>query len=328
MTNSTSRRSARHQFGRTMIELIIAMAIGLVIMAGVGALYISSSGVSRTAQQAGTTQDLGRLAMFMIGEGIKVAGYGELVGTDTTARNQSLFDGAVVRGCSGSRFVAPFNDPPNYTCAGVAAGDQILVRFQGNYTMVDAGAPITVAMPDCLGSLLTPQTAVGGLTTRPGLGVTRQVVQNVFNLNATGTLMCTGSSSPASPAQIIPNVVDFQVFYRFDQEGFASEIAGFRRYSPLGSTVLRANSINALAGPVDPWSHVVGVIVCITISSGEMGTSVQATNAAATRCPRTELEAVDGRTLTETSTDGRLRRTFMQVFNIRTQGTPSPAVIW
>jgi prepilin-type N-terminal cleavage/methylation domain-containing protein len=315
------------QAGRTMIELIIAMAIGLVIMAGVGALYISSSGVSRVAQQAGTAQDLGRLAMFMIGEGIKAAGYGEIVGTDTAARDQTLFDGPAVRGCAGSRFTDPLND--DFSCTGVAPGDQVMVRFQGDYQLVDAGDPAAVALADCLGGTNNQEATVGGLTVRPGLGATRRIVRNIFNLNPAGTrLMCTGNSNPLGiPAQLILNVIDFQVFYRFDQAGFDFELtSGERRYSPLGSTVLNATSINALAGPLDPWLHVVGVIVCITIGSAEAGTSLQSANPNATRCPRTEAEAADGTTFTENSTDGRLRRTFMQVFNIRTQGTPSPAV--
>ena len=66
--------------GRTMIELIIAMAIGMIILIGVGSLYLSSSGVSRLASSAGTAEDSGRLMMFMIGDGIKTAGYGEVVG--------------------------------------------------------------------------------------------------------------------------------------------------------------------------------------------------------------------------------------------------------
>jgi len=48
---------ARRQAGRTLIELIIAMAIGMVILIGVGALYLSSSGVSRVANQAGSAED-------------------------------------------------------------------------------------------------------------------------------------------------------------------------------------------------------------------------------------------------------------------------------
>ncbi len=56
------------QQGRTLIELIIAMTIGLVIVIGVSSLYISSSGISRTANQVSTTEQAGQLAMLLIGE--------------------------------------------------------------------------------------------------------------------------------------------------------------------------------------------------------------------------------------------------------------------
>jgi type IV pilus assembly protein PilW len=322
-----------HQRGRTLIELLVAMAIGLVIIAGVGALYVSSSGVSRMANQAGTAQDLGRLAMQIIGESVKAAGYGEIVGSDTDIRNQSMFDGAVIRGCSGSRFADPLANPPDYTCVGVAPGDQLLVRFQGSYAAAEGlNAPQVLAMqlPDCLGVSNANQDTVigGGALTRPGGGNPVRIVENIFNLNPAGnTLMCTGNSNPGVPNQLILDVIDFSVFYRFDDEGYNGMVGGNYRYSPVGGSVRDATFISGLVGPVNPWSHVVGVIVCITIGSSERGTSVQPTNNPnATRCPRTAVEAAGGTTLTEMSTDGRLRRTFMQTFNIRLQSTPVPGV--
>ncbi len=49
------------QAGRTLIELVIAMAIGLVIVIGVSSLYLSSSGISRTANQISTAEQAGQL---------------------------------------------------------------------------------------------------------------------------------------------------------------------------------------------------------------------------------------------------------------------------
>jgi type IV pilus assembly protein PilW len=327
----TSRSPRALHFGRTLIELIIAMAIGLVIMAGVGALYISSSGVSRVANQAGTAQDLGRLAMHVIGESIKVAGYGEIIGSEVDlGRAQTMMDGPVIRGCSGSRFTAPFATPPDYTCTGVAPGDQLLVRFQGSYSAaagtLNAAQIAAALLPDCLGvSNNNQDTVITGA--RTGSGSPVRIAENIFALNAAGnTLMCTGNSNPGVPTQLILDVIDFSVFYRFDDDGYNAKVAGDHRWSPLGSSVRSAGFINGLVGPVDPWAHVVGAIVCITIASSEAGTSLQAVNAAASRCPRTAAEAIGGTALTETSTDGRIRRTFMQVFQVRTQGTPVPGV--
>jgi Tfp pilus assembly protein PilW len=329
--NTLSSRA--RQWGRTMIELIVAMAIGLVILAGVGALYISSSGVSRVANQAGTAQDLGRLAMQVIGESIKLAGYGEIIGTDLNLSTiQTMFDGAAIRGCSGSRFTAPFATPPDYTCTGAAPGDQLLIRFQGapsGASGINNAQIQAMSLTDCLG-LSNPNQdtviGVGGLA-RPGQGSPVRIVENIFNLNGAGTtLMCTGNGNPGVPTQLILDVIDFAVFYRFDDDGYNAKVAGDHRWSPVGSSVRDATFINGLAGPVNAWNHVVGAIVCITIASSERGTSVQTINPNATRCPRTAAEAAGGTTLTEASNDGRIRRTFMQVFQIRTQGTPVPGV--
>ena len=82
----TSIRMRFLQQGRTLIELIIAMTIGLVIVIGVSSLYISSSGISRTANQVSTTEQAGQLAMLLIGESLKLSAYGEILARTTRRR--------------------------------------------------------------------------------------------------------------------------------------------------------------------------------------------------------------------------------------------------
>lgn len=324
---------ARRQAGRTLIELIIAMAIGMVILIGVGALYLSSSGVSRVANQAGSAEDTGRIVMTMIGEGIKAGGYGEIVGSDYAAQGQTLFDGPVVRGCAGSRFTDAFSaGAPDYTCTGTAPGDQVLFRFQGRYVVVpmDLANLANSALPDCLGASNANQDTLFNPTTpRAGSGVTRRVVQSAFSLDAGGTVLrCEGNGNPGTPTPIVNDMIDFRVFYRFDDGGYALAAGNNTNYAPVGGSVRDAGWINTAAGgsPTDPWNYVVGVIVCITVASREQGTSVQTTNAAATRCPRTAAEAAGGTALTETSTDGRVRRTFLETFTVRSQATGAPSI--
>jgi type IV pilus assembly protein PilW len=322
------------QLGRTLIELIIAVAIGMVILIGVGALYLSSSGVSRLANQAGSAEDAGRLLMTMVGEGIKAGGYGEIVGSDYSAQGQTLFDGPVVVGCTGDRLTDPFNaGAPNYACNAVAApGDQVLFRFQGEYviTPMDAATRTATTVPDCLGGLGAAQNEIfNPLTPRAGAGTTRRMIQSAFYLNAAGnTLMCEGNSNPGAPAPIVNDVIDFTVFYRFDDGGWALAAGSSTNYSPVGGTIRNAAFVNGLAGaaPTDPWNYVVGVIVCLTVGSREQGTSIQANNPNATRCPRTTAEAAAGAPVTEASADGRVRRTFIEMFTIRSQATGAPSI--
>jgi hypothetical protein len=324
-----SRSLSSGQVGRTMIELIIAMAIGLVIMVGIGALYHSSSGISRVASQSGSTQDLGRVAMFTIGEGVKAAGYGEWIGSEPSPFNQTMFFGPVIRGCSGSRFLAPNADPPDYTCAGVAPGDQLMVRYQSMHARMFAAGAMSdgIALPDCAGVSNTDQDTVIDAPGHVGNGLPVRIVRSVFNLNLTGTLLCEGNSNAGNPYHLIPNVIDFTVFYNFDRGGYNSVVGGgMGRYPAAGDSIMSAAEINLLPGP-DPWNHVVGAIVCITIASAESGTNLRASDPNAPRCPRTPVEAALG-PQTETATDGRLRRTFMQSFNLRTKGAPVGAITW
>jgi type IV pilus assembly protein PilW len=324
---------APREAGRTLIELIIAMAIGMVILIGVGALYLSSSGVSRVANQAGSAEDTGRIVMTMIGEGIKAGGYGEIVGSDYSAQGQTLFDGPVVRGCTGSRFTDAFNVvTPNYACTGVAPGDQVLFRFQSRYAVVpmDAANLAALALPDCLGASNANQDQqFNPATARAGAGTTRRLVQSAFSLDGAGTVLrCEGNGNPGVPTPIVNDMIDFRVFFRFDDGGFALAAGNNTNYAPLGGSIRDATWINAAAGgsPTDPWNYVVGVIVCITVASREQGTSVQATNITASRCPRTAVEAAGGTALTETSTDGRIRRTFIETFTVRSQATGAPSI--
>jgi type IV pilus assembly protein PilW len=324
---------AMRQRGRTLVELVVAVAIGLLLMAGVGALYLSSRGVSRVAQQSGSAEDTARVVMTAIGEGIKAAGYGEIVGSDHSAQGQTLFDGPAVRGCSGSRLADAFNAlAPDYTCVGAAPGDQVLFRLQGRYVLVpmDAVHLERSALPDCLGASNTLQDApVQAATARAGAGIRRRLVQSAFSLDPGGSVLrCQGNGNPGSPAPIANDVIDFRAFYRFDDAGFALASGSQANYVPLGGTVRDAAWINAAAtGSVaDPWRHVVAVVVCITVATRERGTATRSTETAAARCPRTVAEAMAATTLTEAASDGRIRRTFIETFTVRSQATGAPSI--
>src|SRR5678815_223287 len=92
------------QAGRTLIELLIAMAIGLVIVIGVSSLYLSSSGISRTSNQISTVEQGGQLALLLIGDSMKRAAYGEIIGSDYASQGQTLMDGVHLAGCTGTTF--------------------------------------------------------------------------------------------------------------------------------------------------------------------------------------------------------------------------------
>ena len=199
--------SRASQAGRTLIELVIAMTIGLVIVIGVSSLYLSSSGISRTANQLSTVEQAGQLALLLIGDSMKRAAYGEIIGSDYAAQGQTLMDGVHLAGCTGTTFTDPFpayvlpplpQTPPDLTCAVASGGDSIYVRHQAAPVIAQMlpAAAAAISMFDCTASLGNQNQVLSSQQLRAGAGLERPIVTNVFVRDpVTNTLDCAGYGS-------------------------------------------------------------------------------------------------------------------------------------
>lgn len=67
--------SPRAQSGFGLVELMIAMTIGLVLLGGIGYLYIGSRGAFRTTDNLSRMQENARYALDMMSRDIRMAGY-------------------------------------------------------------------------------------------------------------------------------------------------------------------------------------------------------------------------------------------------------------
>lgn len=65
----------RQQGGFTLVEVMIAGVLGLVLLAGVGQLFLGSSSTFRTQRQVADIQDSGRFAMWLLKSDIERAGW-------------------------------------------------------------------------------------------------------------------------------------------------------------------------------------------------------------------------------------------------------------
>lgn len=330
MTNMISRQGARHQRGRTLLELLIAMSIGLVIVAGVASLYLSSSGVSRTANQVGAIEDSGQLALFVLGDAIRMAGFGEIVGSSVTSRlGQTQFDGPQLAACSNGTFTNPWADPPDLTCipSGQPSGpDTLLVAYQSNNVKASSQG----VLADCLGQF--PTTAAD-LTTITRIAapsaVEVPIARNVFGINVNGEFACAGRYGPATQA-LVANTENFKVFFGFDNVRNGAAPTGLVDLVPMARVWADAATINAagigglsvLGSPqASAWDNVISVFVCVTVVTND-GAVTTTTTTTRARCPETAAEVatgVDGGglPLTATDNDGLVRRTFSQVFAVR-----------
>jgi hypothetical protein len=202
------------------------------------------------------------------------------------------------------------------------------VRYQARPVVAEmlAASADRAELRDCLqqdarDEVTDPAVAGGGLQ--------RLMVTNVFQYNPVAqTLVCSGVGNPGVFMVLVSNVEEFAVFYRFDDAGFTLGTSNSEtNASPIGGSFRTATEINALGGgAVDPWQHIVAVVVCMTIATDEQGVSVATVNNAVSRCPNTALEAETGLNLTRAlpTTDGRVRRTYMQTFTVRAKATAVP----
>lgn len=271
------------QRGFSLMEIMIALTIGLILIAGTAQMFLSSKESFNIQEGIGNMQETGRTAMFFLQRDIRMAGFPRREG------------------------------PPAFNAAGTlngAAGapDQIRVQFQSRSDClgqrVDPNCPIEcpigcpnadgttttgVACPNGVNSLDTttccPATTICPPCTDPpvcstGCQVTNTYVRNTYTVDttttqaartsragrviATGRLLCTsdritlagndfGEAEIATNQPILEGVETLQFLYGIDTDAVADNFAN--RYVPADS--------------VADWNRVVGVRVGILVSSLE-----------------------------------------------------------
>jgi type IV pilus assembly protein PilW len=318
------------QSGRTIVELMISITIGLAVTAAVASAYLSTTQAARVSTELSGMSDTGQIALWMIGDPIRQAGYGEIVGSDLAMgpgdvgayRSQTLFAaGAHLIGCSGSRFVDETQATPVCGAGPDPNFDALMVRSQGDAVL----PPAQGAIPDCQGTAV-PLEMLPAAHAGTARVASRPMVQNVY-WGANGALLCRGNGRALEadafpPAQqMVANIEQFKVFYGFDDVRYANPggTAGASARS-----IRDANFINDLPPATSPWDFVVAVHVCMVMRSppDNPGLSASVTQNYA-RCPANAAEAEAGLPAA-TATDRALRKTYAQVFTVRSRATANP----
>ncbi len=331
MHTHTAPRLEAAQSGRSLVELMLSLTIGLAVTAAVSSAFVASTRTARVAEELAGIADTGQVVLQMIGNSIRQSGYGEIVGSEvaigsaqaSVQRSQTLFaDGASLAGCSGTRFAD--DTVPNPVCGPPLDPnfDSLMVRFQGDAVIPPAQGRID----DCLG-ILPPAEALPLGHVGTSAVADRPMVQNAY-YGANGSLWCRGNGRAgpalpfAAPQELVANIEQFKVFYGFDDVRYANPAVN------PGATVrsLRdAAFLNGLPAVTLPWDYVVSVHVCFVVRSAA-GAAKDLSNAASytyERCPMNAAEAA-GALPQATATDRALRRTYTQVFTIRARSTANP----
>lgn len=308
--------------GFTLLELLIALTIGLVILSAGMAVYLSTGRASQVSQYETQLNEDGILALNLIQAQIKQAGYSQQIIPNSGATVTGNFYGIAVRGCDGgfSDDTVAFGD---LTCVTGTGSDSIAVRYQATVynTYPTIGPP--PAPTNCIGngiSANTPSQVSPVPSTAPG---NYALADNRYSVKSSGgqpNLVCRGIkdsavSPPTGDTQpLLANVEEMQLRY-----GVASrpslELAS--SYDPMRHQIinyLTATEIDALTTTGtqpnitdDRWGRVLSVRVCLLMRSDQPVPDAPPGGLAYKTCDNVDA----------TGTDGHLRRTYTTTVLLR-----------
>lgn len=230
-------RKSSSQSGFTLVELLVAMIIGLLLIAGAGGIYVATSGLGRTQDAASIMQDYGNYTINQITRGVQRAGYVDWLAStnnyssafnpdminafahsDTTKRDafHMMFGGATgvtgnlptvvttsaVFGCDGA--LAAGSGSGGYSCGGAGTFSGLSVAYQ---TLALAGAN------NYSPSLNAASAGSDGTTDCNGQTPPANIIVNRYYVDTNNQLMCLGNGNAATAQPIVSNVIDFQVLY-------------------------------------------------------------------------------------------------------------------
>ena len=88
------------QAGVTLLELVISLGLGLMLVVGIGTVYVGSNQTYRVQEENARLQESGRYALEAIGRSIRQAGYVEL--SVSPVDTKTAFAGTVITGTNGA----------------------------------------------------------------------------------------------------------------------------------------------------------------------------------------------------------------------------------
>jgi type IV pilus assembly protein PilW len=217
--NTFSRITRSRSSGMTLVELLVAMAVGLLVVAAtVAVLSVAQRGFT-TVDAASQLRDNGRYATDLITRIVLQTGFEDVSYSTTPRKNDAMLDPNPAPNITGfnNAQISP-SDPFNATSGvwgGAAAGhgsDILILRYQGGETYPGSGKA-DGSMITCTGN--SPTAIPANRDER---------IASIFYVaisNGEPTLMCKSSSDGTTPPSgggqpIITGVESFQVLYGVD----------------------------------------------------------------------------------------------------------------
>lgn len=260
---SSLMQSVKTQRGLSLVELMVALTIGLFLLGAVGIIYVNTSNTSRSSTLEAQMNEDGAVALELLQQQIRLAGFSNV--DNSGAR---LFSGRAVLGCDGGfSSNAGGTAFEALTCSASAAGsDALAVRYEANelnsQTVLN---PAGVRVPaNCVNEGIAAWNALaeGASSATPMvLADNRYYVAN--DADGTPSLFCQGRTGAGfgNATALVPNVENMQIEY------------GITRLPTTGGIVphhvagyVQANNA-ALGATAANWSRVAAVRICLIVRS-------------------------------------------------------------
>lgn len=320
------KHGARGQRGMTLIELMVALALGLVVAGVALSSFMKVSQLARTQRgQAAIGDGAQAVSTYLVNQ-VRTAGYVDLMaregqwtlvtGQDQISTGVASGDGSMLsqayratypglyalHGCDGTYATA--SSLLTYGCTAGAANN-LTASLSLAYQVV--ATPSGWVAPS-LGSAVNTRTGFmtdcGGRSPRKADTATASpegdVVVNRYYLDtANRRLMCIGNGKPAEPVQVATDVEQFQVLYGLQQATAANGAESVAQFVP-------ASTVNATPGG---WGSVIAMQICL-LMSGETGSVAKGSTT-------TNVYNLDCAGDPVSTADGRLRRAQRVTLSVR-----------
>ncbi|MFC5608424.1 PilW family protein [Variovorax soli] len=322
-SSATTLLSRRRVGGFTLIEMMIALVVGLVILAAALSLYVASSRGSQLSQIETQMNEDGILAVNLIQQQLKQAGYSRQVIPVGGATVMSNYAGPAVRGCDGG-----FTDAgaafDSLACTGGSGSDAIAIRYEATVVNTQPTTDATPLPTNCVGHGLNDAANASQAAPAPTPPAPNYALADnrysVTDANTQPMLSCQGSEKSGTTNVIgtaqplLANVESMQVLYGVASRPSAELAANYDPMKHQIVSYLSASGVDALAttGTLpnvtdDRWGRVLSVRVCLLMRSDQPVRDAPAGAMAYKDCSNVDA----------TGTDGYLRRTYTTTVLLR-----------
>ena len=226
------------QRGLSLIELLIAMVIGLFLLSGIASSYISSKNSSVKRDQISLLEDNGRLVLEIIANAIEHTGY--------TPVNSSTMP---------IQFITSATDVVDDTCTGGMKNvvDTSILRLTSDNVDGDTLGVIYHGdgdiYNDCTGTELPASCRLNPIPAINSNSDASRIYNSFFINDVTDDLLCAGSRV-SSPQVIAQGVENIQFLYGIDTDG-----------DKLVDRYANATNIGGL------WNNIVSVQIAVLVRS-------------------------------------------------------------